>query len=179
MRRKISVHDLRLGMYVADLDRPWRSTRFLYQGFEIDSQTLLDTLKQLCQFVYIDTEGGRGKKSNFRGRISAAIHQDALYEQGECPTHTVCILKEPLVNKRWHPDKTTLSEELEPARGIEKQAKDVLYSTLEDVRLGKNISTTAAKHVMLLKNLYTASGNKPISQGRIFEIRSSPSILPR
>lgn len=44
---------------------------------------------------------------------------------------------------------------------------------------GSSISTTAAKHVMLLKNLYTASGNKPISQGRIFEIRSSPSILPR
>ena len=52
MRKKVSVHDLRLGMYVADLDRPWRSTRFLYQGFEIDSQTLLDMLKQLCQFVY-------------------------------------------------------------------------------------------------------------------------------
>ena len=148
MRRKISVHDLRLGMYVADLDRPWRSTRFLYQGFEIDSQTLLDMLKQLCQFVYIDTEGGGGKKCKFRRSLSAAAHQDVLYERGECPTHTVCILKEPLVNKRWHPDKTTLTEELEPARGIEKQAKDVLYSTLEDVRLGKNISTTAAKQVV-------------------------------
>jgi len=44
---------------------------------------------------------------------------------------------------------------------------------------GSSISTRAVKHVMLLKNLYTRTGKKPIGPGGVYEIRVGGSALPR
>ena len=38
MRKKIDVQYLEVGMYVAELDRPWLGTPFLFQGFEIQAR---------------------------------------------------------------------------------------------------------------------------------------------
>jgi HD-GYP domain-containing protein (c-di-GMP phosphodiesterase class II) len=55
-RCQIAVGDLRLGMFVAELDRPWLDTPFLLQGFLVDSQVELDTLRKYCAYVYVDLE---------------------------------------------------------------------------------------------------------------------------
>ena len=36
MLSKVDVKDLKIGMFVADLDRPWIDTPFLLQGFLIE-----------------------------------------------------------------------------------------------------------------------------------------------
>jgi HD-GYP domain-containing protein (c-di-GMP phosphodiesterase class II) len=56
MRKRIPVHELQLGMYVGELDRPWIGTPFLYQGFVVRTPRELQDLKQYCREVYIDTE---------------------------------------------------------------------------------------------------------------------------
>ena len=43
-RYQVAVEDLRLEMFVVELDRPWLDTPFLLQGFLIDSQVEHDTL---------------------------------------------------------------------------------------------------------------------------------------
>jgi len=55
-RYQIAVRDLQMGMFVAELDRPWLDTPFLLQGFLVDSQVELDTLRKYCQYVYADLE---------------------------------------------------------------------------------------------------------------------------
>ncbi len=55
-RYQVAVEDLCKEMFVADLDRPWLDTPFLLQGFIIDSQVELDTLRKYCEYVYIDLE---------------------------------------------------------------------------------------------------------------------------
>ena len=50
---QVDVTDLQIGMYVADLDRPWRETPFLFQGFEIRTQEKLDALKRYCRTVQV------------------------------------------------------------------------------------------------------------------------------
>jgi HD-GYP domain-containing protein (c-di-GMP phosphodiesterase class II) len=55
-RHQISARDLQDGMFVAELDRPWLDTPFLLQGFLIDSQVELDTLRKYCSYVYVDLE---------------------------------------------------------------------------------------------------------------------------
>src|SRR5690606_2584681 len=55
-RYQVAVEDLCKDMFVADLDRPWLDTPFLLQGFIIDSQVELDTLRKYCEYVYIDLE---------------------------------------------------------------------------------------------------------------------------
>ncbi len=51
---EVLTTDLRLGMFVEDLDRPWLDTPFLIQGFLLDDQRDLEILRQLCNRVYVD-----------------------------------------------------------------------------------------------------------------------------
>jgi HD-GYP domain-containing protein (c-di-GMP phosphodiesterase class II) len=55
-RYQVSVKDLDFGMFVAELDRPWLDTPFLLQGFQVESQVELDTIRKQCQFVFVDFE---------------------------------------------------------------------------------------------------------------------------
>ena len=51
---KIDASQLRLGMYVCELDRPWIEAPFLFQGFMLNDPDDLMTLRSLCHHVYID-----------------------------------------------------------------------------------------------------------------------------
>lgn len=51
---KLRAADLRKGMYVCELDRPWLETPFLLQGFEIQSDADIKEVMRHCDYVYID-----------------------------------------------------------------------------------------------------------------------------
>jgi HD-GYP domain-containing protein (c-di-GMP phosphodiesterase class II) len=53
---KVDTSDLAVGMYVQELDRPWTKTPFLFQGFCIKSTEEIDTLREHCDYVYVDRE---------------------------------------------------------------------------------------------------------------------------
>ncbi len=50
------VRDLKVGMYVDRLDRPWTETRFMYQGFFVQNEETLAELQRICQFVFVDAQ---------------------------------------------------------------------------------------------------------------------------
>ena len=54
--REISVNELKFGMYVSKLDRPWTETPFVFQGFVLTSVKQLDVLRKYCKKVFIDIE---------------------------------------------------------------------------------------------------------------------------
>ena len=58
MKKRVPVAELRFGMYVAELDRPWTDTPFAFQGFILSTQQQLDALKKYCSAVMVDTERG-------------------------------------------------------------------------------------------------------------------------
>jgi putative nucleotidyltransferase with HDIG domain len=64
---KIAVGDLTIGMYVAELDRPWTETPFLFQGFLIREQQELSLLQEHCQSVWVDA---RQSTSNSAQQLS-------------------------------------------------------------------------------------------------------------
>ena len=45
---------LAIGMFVAELDRPWLGTPFLIQGFVIESQDQIDELRLSCKHVFVE-----------------------------------------------------------------------------------------------------------------------------
>lgn len=148
MKKKISIGDLKKGMYVSELDRPWEDSRFLFQGFELVNDAILAEVKALCNFVYIDTDyvaDGKPPHPVIPPTRNSVTKSDAGSEDGH-GIHR--ILDGPSVKKRWKKDKTTLEEELPRAREIETQTRDVLYTTLEDVRLGRTIDSAGAKAVI-------------------------------
>jgi HD-GYP domain-containing protein (c-di-GMP phosphodiesterase class II) len=60
MNQKVLAKDLKIGMFVADLDRPWIDTPFLLQGFMIEDNEQLQQLQQHCQWVIIDPQRSAG-----------------------------------------------------------------------------------------------------------------------
>ncbi|MEZ5659357.1 MAG: HD-GYP domain-containing protein [Burkholderiaceae bacterium] len=72
-RYKLPVDRLSIGMFVAELDRPWEDTPFLLQGFRIGENDELATLIQHCGTVFVDIE-----KSD--PEVVAAIRDAALLD---------------------------------------------------------------------------------------------------
>ena len=59
MKKTISVAQLQFGMYVAELDRPWTETPFMFQGFVLQTEEQLETLRKFCKTVTVDSERSR------------------------------------------------------------------------------------------------------------------------
>jgi HD-GYP domain-containing protein (c-di-GMP phosphodiesterase class II) len=55
-RKQLPVEQLQFGMYVAELDRPWTDTPFMFQGFHLRTEQQLATLKKFCKHVFVDIE---------------------------------------------------------------------------------------------------------------------------
>src|SRR4051812_31804997 len=60
MASKIYTTDLKVGMFVADLDRPWVDTPFLLQGFLIENEEQILALKTHCDYVMVDRARSTG-----------------------------------------------------------------------------------------------------------------------
>ena len=56
MKVMVEIKDLRKGMYISELDRPWLETPFLFQGFRITNVQEIEQLGDSCKYVYVDPE---------------------------------------------------------------------------------------------------------------------------
>jgi HD-GYP domain-containing protein (c-di-GMP phosphodiesterase class II) len=55
---KLPVSQLRVGMYICKLDRPWLDTPFPFQGFYLRTKHEINEVQRFCEYVYIDAEKG-------------------------------------------------------------------------------------------------------------------------
>lgn len=79
IREKVSVYDLKLGMYVVELDRPWLETPFLFQGFIISSEEEIDQLTEYCDHVFIDVSQTEIKYQD-RGQTRRQVRDRRIYK---------------------------------------------------------------------------------------------------
>jgi len=86
VKKQIPVSELQFGMYVAELDRPWTDTPFVFQGFVLSTQQQLDALRKYCRTVFIDVERGGAPGTAAPPRI--AYPERASVEQEFKPART-------------------------------------------------------------------------------------------
>jgi HD-GYP domain-containing protein (c-di-GMP phosphodiesterase class II) len=128
---KIDVCDLKVGMYVSQLDKPWLESSFLFQGFELKNQADIDAVRKECEFVYIDVE-----KQNIVPIFSRQYKQAPYLTTGT------------LEKKRHSPQKTSFIQEIEHANQAYEKTSDLVRSFMQDVQLGKAINVAIAKKVV-------------------------------
>ncbi len=51
----VNTSELKMGMYVSGLDRPWLEVPFPVQGFRVETPEDIKRLQQYCRYVFIDT----------------------------------------------------------------------------------------------------------------------------
>ena len=61
---KVTIENLKPGMFVSKLDIPWLESPFLLQGFYIETEKDLVVLRETCQYVYIDTSLQKRRKAD-------------------------------------------------------------------------------------------------------------------
>ena len=74
MASKIFASDLKVGMFVADLDRPWVDTPFLLQGFLIENDEQIHALKTHCEYVMVDRARSTGAEFETVSGLSPATN---------------------------------------------------------------------------------------------------------
>jgi len=70
---RVESTDLSIGMYVCDLDRPWLDSPFLIQGFYIKDNVDIDTVRCMCDYVYVDRVVAREQLTSNLPTASSAL----------------------------------------------------------------------------------------------------------
>ncbi|MFO7593650.1 MAG: DUF3391 domain-containing protein, partial [Pseudomonadota bacterium] len=129
---KIDSKDLQVGMYVAELDRPWLETPFLFQGFAITSQGDINELERCCNYVFIDED-----RSNYEKKLPLSSCA-SLDEVGD---------KER--KKYQRPEhKVSVEEEFGEAKDIRHEAEQLVTRLFRDVSGGGKLDYSQAKGVV-------------------------------
>lgn len=123
---KIDVRELKVGMYVCALDKPWLESGFLFQGFELKTQADIDAVRKECEYVYIDIE----KQS--------VILKHALKPTPYLTTGT-------LEKKRTNQPRISFIQEIDQATDTYGKTSNLVRSFMEDVQLGRGINVAVAK----------------------------------
>ena len=135
MKKEVPVEQLQFGVYISELDRPWTDTPFLFQGFVLENENQLETLKKFCKKVYVDPEkstdlpersqlmtGPVGKKA---GSVLASITRKVVYEE-----------------------KVSVDVELPAARAAQTKTEVALRDVLDTVRAGKVIDAPRVREAV-------------------------------
>ncbi len=64
-QKQVAIADLKPGMYITRLDRPWLETPFKVQGGEIRNEKDIDRLMEYCNYVFIDIDKSANQKDSF------------------------------------------------------------------------------------------------------------------
>ena len=76
-RVEVRVQDLKIGMYVAQLDKPWENSSFLFQGFPIESDEQIEQLKRECRSVFIEQKTGELAESQINADNNLSERKDS------------------------------------------------------------------------------------------------------
>ncbi|MDO8704469.1 MAG: HD-GYP domain-containing protein [Sulfuricaulis sp.] len=146
MKRKLDVQQLKVGMFVSELDRPWRETPFVFQGFEIISEDEIRQLQRYCQYVYIETAETYRTPPPRTPAEKAAAEETVRHKKAERDLF-IKIESHPLLKPAYH-DVTSLEEEIKVVREIHRETQDLIRGIMEDVRLGKPINSAGTKKIV-------------------------------
>ena len=142
-----------MGMYVAELDRPWLGTPFLFQGFQIESDEQLAQLRTLCKHVFVLNEQTHAPAGISRRPPASAgsppkariISQRAVDVAAATADQKIAKTGTP---PQRYPDLTPVEEELQAASEVEHNAREILYTILDDARLGHSLDMQRARRVV-------------------------------
>ena len=144
MNEKVDAADLQTGMFVAELDRPWLDTPFLFQGFLIETDDQIIELRRFCQYVLVDPLRSIGwdpwrdtpERKEAQRRL-AMLDRDA--QQNPLAPLPLSLAEDrtggPFSrNLNRYPDRARLEQELPRAKALHQQAEQAVQQLFEGLQ---------------------------------------------
>lgn len=138
MKVKVDVSQLKKGMYVCELDRPWTETSFLLQGIMIEGIDDISQVQETCKYVYIDSEKSDESIAANLKSLSSQASTIANYLSGSIEHESA----------QADLEQHTFKKELNIARKLHERTRSYVDQALEDVRLGQAVDTEGAKEIV-------------------------------
>lgn len=111
--QKFMVEDLRVGMFVVELDIPWEESTFMFQGLEIKSASDIAELQQQCTYVFVDYDEFALRKENKPAGLAAPnVSPNAI---------------------------VSVEEEFSSAQNVHNLASETVQNLFQELRLGAQI----------------------------------------
>lgn len=137
-----------MGMFVAELDRPWLGTPFLTQGFVVSSLSEIKKLRELCNFVFVEKAGRQwaGKRDPFaQGNVgnafSSAKSTTGVFTQAQQRKPSLAAT----INERQaHVPTSSFFGELNNARRLYLVSRKTMAELLNQARNDNRIDVTLA-----------------------------------
>jgi HD-GYP domain-containing protein (c-di-GMP phosphodiesterase class II) len=130
-QKKIAAHDLEIGMFVSDLDRPWHQTPFPIQGFYLRSENDLKAVVSHCKWVMIDVAETREEITLGTGKVRPFTQRSNARSGGREELQLAPLsIREPVVYKNEVP----LRKELKVSRKLLNDAELALSRMFETVQ---------------------------------------------
>ena len=116
---KIPVDELRIGMYVRELDKPWEDSSFMFQGLDIKTQQDILAVQRECEYVWVDyTEY----------RLSASKPSERAVPMANAASSSLSV-----------------EDEYADAREVHSLAQETVTRMFEEIRLGGQIDAGKIK----------------------------------
>tara|TARA_R110001592_G_scaffold336019_1_gene621117 strand:- start:17807 stop:19132 length:1326 start_codon:yes stop_codon:yes gene_type:complete len=156
---EIPVSQLRLGMHVIRLDRPWLETDFKLQGFVIKDPSQIKRLKRQCQYVIVHSSSAKTPNSDER-RINKQGLFARIFKRNKPLTKAknVAVYNHianapPIPEKRIiYTNQVGTGKELSAAKVTYEEAKTSVNHLMENIRHGKSAnlleSSKAVDHIV-------------------------------
>ncbi|ANO51490.1 HD-GYP domain-containing protein [Woeseia oceani] len=139
----IATEHLKIGLYVADLDRPWLETPFLFQGFKISDDDEIAELQKHCKAVVVDVEQSELPLQEIQGLANLKNKEEPKVAPPPrpVPKKSVADIPEPDFSKtgKYYVNTEELGKELVRAQEIEKHASQAINSVIDGVRNGARL----------------------------------------
>jgi len=135
MKKEVPVEQLQFGVYISELDRPWTDTPFLFQGFVLEDEKQLETLKKYCKKVYVDPEKSTDlpERSQLMTSPVGKKHDSVLAS---------------ITRKVVYEEKVSVDVELPAARAAQNKTEVALRDVLDTVRAGKVIDAPRVREAV-------------------------------
>jgi len=147
MKKRVKVRELRLGMYICELDRKWQDSPFATQSFALKSIEQIELLTSHCDHVYIETDLQTPEPADI---TSTGIRSYGItrLERPELELEILRKYAAPGISEGGYIDRISVEEEIDSIRKTHEQAINLIEDLMHEVRHGKNINTVATREVV-------------------------------
>ncbi len=131
--KKVAVGELRTGMFVEALDRPWAETDFALEGVFLRTREDIDKLIDLCEYVYITTDEAPppGDQGTIGDKVRPARNRN-----------------KPAYKDERDREPRKFKDELPQARAIRNETKVLVDTMHDDILAGRKVNTDGAQEVV-------------------------------
>jgi len=136
-KKQVAVDELVFGVFIAELDRPWTDTPFMFQGFILNNEQQLEALKKYCKKVVIDLEKG----SDLPDRSQLKTGPTSAAERAKSVLTTI-------KRKIAYEEKATVDAELPAARMARTKTQTVLKGMFDALQAGRGLDAPRVREAV-------------------------------